>query len=48
MNKGKAMTPRDAYTAYLSGQLTPDQAEKAVQDWYAASKPPAASPPKES
>lgn len=35
------MTPRDAYRAYLRGDLSPAQAEQAVQTWYASAFPPA-------
>ncbi|MDA0270826.1 MAG: hypothetical protein O2798_04245 [Chloroflexi bacterium] len=38
MNSKGPMTPRDAYQAYLKGEITPSQAETAVQDWYAASQ----------
>jgi len=41
MNSKESMTPRDAYRAYLRGDLSPAQAEQAVQAWYASAFPPA-------
>lgn len=39
-------TPRETYQAYLRGDITPEQAEKAVQIWYASSQPSTGRPPR--
>jgi hypothetical protein len=45
MSNEKPLTPRDAYQAYLKGDLTPAQAEQAVQSWYTAAQQPTPKPP---
>ncbi len=46
MTSKESMTPRDVYQAYLKGDLSPAQAEKAVQTWYSASESSNTKPPK--
>jgi hypothetical protein len=41
------MKPRDAYQAYLKGEITPAQAEREVQAWYSTSREPSPGVPKD-
>ena len=38
MTNKQPATPRETYQAYLKGDLTPAEAEQAVQTWYASSQ----------
>ena len=46
MDAKEPMAPRDVYRAYLRGDLSPSQAEQAVQDWYSASQLPGSKSPR--
>lgn len=46
MTGKEPMKPRDAYQAYLKGEISPSQAEQAVQDWYSAVQSAPATTPK--
>ena len=45
MTPKEPMKPRDAYQAYLKGEISPSQAEQAVQDWYSTVRSDPSKPP---
>ena len=46
MTNQQPASARETYEAYLKGEITPAQAAKRAQDWYASHRASPAKPPK--